>query len=986
MSVETILNQVREFAETGSKLADGFTEYKQEISKAQSQEVCTEAFKEVLDRLDSLAEKNNAGIADMRAKAQVIAATYEGLGFFDKRNSSAVYAMQSTNSLLKTINSEVGSIVSLKPTRQELRQQYNSCQELKGEQDKKEDPEAKKTEDAAAENPQPKEAENQQQDDQTGSSGTTPAEPNTAGQKTETQVGNSTSPGSQTVSEPQVTSLIKPNPLGDYSSYTYNVSLYMVTPEAYNSYLTNNEMPKEGVYIIAQSGGINNEAEARLLTLDGQPGPGKTGLDYFIDDFKINTIYPGKHGQQSSTTATEVTFKVFEPQGFGFLPRLARAAQEVIKKSQKLSKLKKQKPLPFQMLYILAVRFYGYDEAGNIVKSTQSGTGGSIYAGYGSHERFFPLLVSSVRTKLDGRVVTYDWKATVANERFAFGQKVSALRSKASIEASTVGDAIGSLAVLNKKSLLGGLNAEQEELKQKESITYPIKFDVQYEPDSPIAKAKLLDDNEYSMAMAAMSDAQTVQDVTPKLSLKAVTINTTTKMLEIPQGMSIVSVIDQLITKSSFVTESLNKVNNQRVETQSKDRTSVTELTWFAVHPKVEVEEWDEKTNDWSMRITFQIKTYTVPYIRTQYADRKSKYYGPCKLYEYWYTGGNTEVLSYEQTFNSLYYIIQPYSTSVDNTAGEELASTVPIAASSTPNSNDVVGKANGGSKVNEVVRDSVYNVADQYRAQMRIMGDPDFLMETVGGSLDFSRANSSKLFSQFYNKRGSINPYAGQIFCEVVFKISEDYSDTDTGLQQINDQLTFYGNATTQKILGNKGVIYQLIRAESTLRRGQFHQVLTLLIVPPEQLIRKEDRTSQAAAGRPALKADANQSSAEVARLQRQSAQVAAGQINQTAAVAARTGLNLNSQGRVAPGRTAQDVITDTRQNAQELSREQPSEDQEPVSGPSNTGTSRPLATTQVVTPGPNGAPVNNDDASANTGRTATTEPSGREETPPGP
>jgi hypothetical protein len=365
--------------------------------------------------------------------------------------------------------------------------------------------------------------------------------------------------------------------------------------------------------------------------------------------------------------------------------------------------------------------------------------------------------------------------------------------------------------------------------------------------------------------------------------------------------------------------------------------------------------------------------------VRTQYAERKSKYYGPVKLYEYWFTGGNKEVLSYEQTFNSLYYIIQPYSVNQDDSLSDDQTNTVPVSPASTPAGNDVVGKANGGSKINENVRDSVYNEADQYKAQVRIMGDPDFLMETIGGSLDFSRGSSSDLFKQFYHKRGSINPYGGQVFCEIVFYISEDYASNDTGLQEINNQLTFYGSAKTQKILKNKGVIYQLLRVDSVFRRGQFHQTLELLIVPPGQLIQKntvEGATDQR---------DANQTGAESARLLRQ-AGYDTNQTNQSAAVAFRSGVQLNSQAGAGRGSINPPLANpDARQSSVEASKPVPVSLEDPVSGQPVSGSTAPLANTQVVTPGRDGQPVNNDDAAANTSRTVPVPQGGREQTPAG-
>ncbi len=941
------------YADVSAELRRAQDTYEEALKKAQSEKVCSKSFEQTLDNLDSLAATLNSKGEEWVAQGKEVNAAYNDLGFIEKRTSTVTNQMLDVTNLARNVRTLQNNLVAQKPTRSELRQQFNSCQDLDEDenQEKKDAEEADKEADAAADAGEtPKDAENQQSDDQTAGTGTNPTEPNSSGQKQETDQPAPTAPGASTPESggSNNNELLKPNPLGKFSSYTYNLTLYMVTPEAYNLYLTNYEMPKTGVFIIAQSGGIDNASEARLLTLDTQPGPGKTGLDYFIDDIKLDTIYPGKHGQNTATTATNLNFKIYEPQGFGFLPRLANAAREVIKASAMLQQ-KKQKPLPFQMMYIMGIRFYGYDEKGDVVTA-----GSEKNTRHGNFERFFPLLVKSVRTKLDGRVITYDWQANVANERFAFSQMYGKLNSKASLEAATVEEAIGSLKVKNKTSLLGGLNAEQEEQKQTQRIEYVCEYDVEYEPGSGIPESKLLDDDEYNKAMAAMSAAKTMEDVTPQMALKSNSINTTKKKLEIPQGMSIVNVIDQLITKSTYITQSLNKVNNQRIETQTKDKSGAKELTWFAVHPKVEILNWDTKKKYWSIKITFQIKTYKIPYIRTQYADRISKYYGPVKVYNYWFTGGNSEVLSYEQSFNSLYYIIQPYSTNNDDEAEDELEGEVPNIPDSTPAGNDVVGKANGGSKINEAVRDSVYNEADQYKAQVRIIGDPDYLMETLGGPLEFNRVSSSQVFKQFYHKRGSINPYGGQIFCEIVFKVSEDYSEMGTGLQEINNDLSFYGNKKTQKILKNQGVIYQVIKVESIMRRGLFQQTLNLLIVPPKKLIVK---TQAANSG------DDSQNRAETAKLQRQQSNAGDG-----------------SYDRAENARFSRQGNANARQSPVQESKQETLPQEDPISGLPTTSTVQPLRDSTVSTPSSTGRTVANDDASANNTRTNVPQ-EGREE-----
>jgi hypothetical protein len=124
------------------------------------------------------------------------------------------------------------------------------------------------------------------------------------------------------------------NILGDYSSYTYSLSLYMVTPEYLNDFagFEGKLPPGDGIYVVAQSGGVNNTFDQRLITKSGQLGKGQQGLDLYIEDLDLTQVMPG--GSSKATTASDIRFKIVEPNGFTFLTDLNRASDTVVGKSE----------------------------------------------------------------------------------------------------------------------------------------------------------------------------------------------------------------------------------------------------------------------------------------------------------------------------------------------------------------------------------------------------------------------------------------------------------------------------------------------------------------------------------------------------------------------------------------------------------------------------------------------------------------------------
>ena len=153
------------------------------------------------------------------------------------------------------------------------------------------------------------------------------------------------------------------NPLSLFASYTYQLSLYMITPDAYDLFTASgrkdiNADGKGGAYLLVQSGGINTTSTE---TVRRAPG---FGLDYFIDDLKITTSTSAA-SSGTATNTTEMSFSIYEPYGFSFMTKLKNATEAL----QKYSNLPNFKDIknPGRQFFILGIRFLGYDINGKIL-------------------------------------------------------------------------------------------------------------------------------------------------------------------------------------------------------------------------------------------------------------------------------------------------------------------------------------------------------------------------------------------------------------------------------------------------------------------------------------------------------------------------------------------------------------------------------------------------------------------------------------------
>lgn len=704
-----------------------------------------------------------------------------------------------------------------------------------------------------------------------------PGEPQSNGQK-RGSAGN--------MRNPNGTNLRPFNPLSQLSSYTYAITLYIVTPEAANYFANNGKLPDNAAdgryFIVAQSGGINSDIEPRGLTSDPQstPGPGKPGLDFYIDDLSLETVLVAQDGSKTATINTSISFKITEPIGYTFLTKLTKLCRQI----NELSPVIKNgdigsRPNPYQQHYMLSIRFYGYDANGNLMQTGDLGQDyldrwGIVGDNNALYERLFPITATKVGFKLAAKTPTvYNWEGVIQGVQAAMGAKHGLVPTNTNIEGSTVGEVLGKAEENNVKSLIGFLNSRIVDEKNNNRLDILTKYDIVWVKNEDIdsdaiRNSNLITDPSPNKDTAAMSKAKTVEEVTVKLSEKNNSIDTKSMSINLPAAKPIVNVIDQIIAKSEYVSGVLSKRITESVEAETRDNEK-GRLSWFSVKPIVVCRGRDNKTKDWAYDITYEIGPYEVPYVRSPYVNERSKWYGPVKKYNYSLTGENTEVISFEIDYNNLFYQPIPSSTTKDKSVGTNKNGNAQVpSSSSTPVDGDpTTGKLNSGSLISDSVRANIYSISDQAMATMKIMGDPDFLMDSIGSR------NPSKSFSKFFGANKSINPYRGQVFIEVVFGIAEDYKDD--GLLDVtkSDTIGFYPE-DVQKITGVTGQVYKVNKVTSTFSRGKFEQTLTMFLVSANSLVTNdtkaaENQKNQREGGLEVVDTE-NQSAAEAARLNR--------------------------------------------------------------------------------------------------------------------
>lgn len=617
----------------------------------------------------------------------------------------------------------------------------------------------------------------------------------------------------------------KINPLSKYSSYAYNLTLYILSPEAVQQFVITNNIPLNGqgenYYIVAQSGGIN-KAQSRAITNSGIPGAAP-GLDYYIDNLVLEIVGPLRNS--SPIAATEVSFDIIEPLGFTFLTKLSEASNRINAASAIVRESGNAKPNLFQQHYLLGIKFFGYDQNGNDI-TTDAETN--------QYQRYFPILISKVDYKIDGKPITYKVSGTLMSIQAAFGAKRGIVMNDSTLVARTIGQALGdsSNGATGATGLVKILNEELRTQLNKNYISKTSFYSIEWE-NSEIQNSDLIDQAAYDADLSAFNPAiNTSKDATVAEANKSVSIDVAKKEIKIKAGTPIVKVIDNIITKSTYVTNKLREKNNAEIEVDliaSASKNSI--LNWFSISTKVYPLARDPKTNDWTYNITYRINNFNIPYLRSPLKNYSSVYHGAHKKYNYFLTGKNTEIISFEQTYDNHFYIIRPLATNNDKSDSSKTGGAPTHAVGGSEGSLEQGGLNRSDIPAN-AVRANLSSIADQATATIKILGDPDFLMDSIGNPVSF---NSGE-FSRWYGSRGySINPMGGQIFIEIVFNLATDYGLD--GIINVSDQVQFYSDASIKRA-GIEGLVYWVTKVTNTFSKGLFTQELDLIYVPSELLL----------------------------------------------------------------------------------------------------------------------------------------------------
>jgi hypothetical protein len=639
------------------------------------------------------------------------------------------------------------------------------------------------------------------------------------------------------------------NVLDQYGSYTYQASVYLMSADAYKTMCDTKQKSLQGSRLLFQSGGA--------------PVSGRNPYfsnDYYIDKITLESVISGK-GTNQAHNVNQIKMTVIEPNGITLIGNLDKALNADIGPDAKKKNFNAQQ-------YLLVIKFYGYDQNGQLVQANNPGIGRPTDSA-AFVEKFFPMCITNIRFKVANKLVEYDIEATAPNYNINVGSNRGSIPYNVELSSGTVKDilagslvsATGQTTATNaatgtttntnsasippapgkanaatsvkttiRQGLMAALNTYQNELVARGTYQYPDTYSVEFANPS-IASASIVVKGADKKSKPMTNATTAASTIDPKKQ----SMDNSARTVSIVAGTQIVQAIDLILRSSSYITDQAAVVIDENDQVQRSNGAPAQNLAWYKISLRATPGPYDYKRNDYSYNITYVISAYKINQMVSDYF-LSPKYKGVHKQYNYWFTGENTQVLSYEQSYNAL------YSAVLSGGPGGQFVGEA-IKRNFQPRSGESSQGAAG--RTNEIganAADYLYNPNDLQNVTLQIVGDPAWLQQ--GES--FCGASARNFNFNPFLPDGTINYDAQQILFEILINSPNDYN-LSTGLIDPNTQGTIFQNGAQTPGAARQSYVYLANNCTSEFVKGKFTQVLkgSLLTYMPDQTFKENQQTA---------------------------------------------------------------------------------------------------------------------------------------------
>jgi hypothetical protein len=500
------------------------------------------------------------------------------------------------------------------------------------------------------------------------------------------------------------------NILHNYASYTYRITLFLLTRKDFNALSTNPQTFVPTFSLISSGAGyavpgvITTTTERKATAWGGFEDISTTQTragrhpdfqtDFFIDNLQLTTVV-GLNAQTKSSNAIEISFNITEPYGLSLLDRLLSACETSGDKNTNY----------MSQPYLLQIDLLASptDEQLDLLNQTNNVIDTKRIA----------IKMQEMKIKPSGSGTTYAVRAVPFNHT-AFSITAAALPINIKVEASTVGDFFSNSedfqklfaseiisqeerlendlkvwatenfneltpptpeqiqaqrnnlkqkASYNSKSFTAGYNSYMDKIAKDQQLSKLPPTKIAFSVDKEFIFSPIVSNDTGQNTNTRMIDSRTTIDQTDPGYKTVETFN-------IREGTNIVEVIDQVMSKSAYIKNQIKTLgkdqNDQNAAAdynkgnqRANDTKQPYNLKWYRVVPTIALNDFDAARNDYSKTILYNILPYTAVnsyhpnFPKTTATSVESKV---VRQYDYVYTGTNMDILRLDIDFDSTYY------------------------------------------------------------------------------------------------------------------------------------------------------------------------------------------------------------------------------------------------------------------------------------------------------------------------------------------
>ena len=641
----------------------------------------------------------------------------------------------------------------------------------------------------------------------------------------------------------------RPNELNKFSSVTYNIALYMINSKSYVNLMSAPSTPEavlQDSILLMRSGGVGRDNQDNALAAS-------LGIDnsFFIDDLEVTTISAGPSKYKQNTNATDVRFTITEPRGVTLLEKLQTAAKIT------LASTKEQY---IHAPYLLEIKFKGYDELGQPIVAP-------------SKPKYIPIKINDISFEVTSMGTVYSVTAMPFAHKL-FGQINSTIPMNIELTAGTIGnifsDAIQNFTTetVETRVQAGPSNTPPETIKtekvkygdsyktladaltdyQKKRTKETVKVSKEREgPRGPsggftetkipaaakgydsysftlateIANAKLNVDAIFDALDSPTPTGQKKDDGKANISqfqayaqgfTGSVSVDKDKKTFKINAGTDITKLLNLVIMHSDYMDKNV-------IENPEQAAASGEPIKWFRVKPIIKSAEgdgkgYDDKDGRYKYHIEYVVEPSVIYYHDFPWAKKsKPTGNGVHKVYDYIFSGKNTEVLTFDLKFRSAFMQTMTAGTgspfankNADNPFIPQVKEQPQSTEGNTTNGADSLTRARGKDLFSTIMSDGV----DMVELSLGIIGDPAYF--TTSDFYWQDRVRQGRQYTEAFMPDGTINYELSQPYVQVNLKTPVDYDDI-SGLANPNTATnsSFSGVYKVTEVVHNfSGGLYQ--------------------------------------------------------------------------------------------------------------------------------------------------------------------------------